>query len=191
MQPKPFALPYPRFRIEDGEIAAEGLISISGQGVADAGEKPIPAEKFGEILFLSFDDIPFATLNREGKLLVGPTIHDVQSALAFARRTRELHPGENALLAVHCMAGKSRSAAIALAINAHLAKETFGNGHEGAIVKNLLAYDPNQQMCFNPLIVAFADQILANQGALNAALDALCPPYRSWKKYWEREQFVR
>ena len=183
---KPFALPYPRFKIEDGDIKAEGLISISGSTPEPFKEKALPLENFPDVLFLHFDDIPFRSMRKEGKLLAGPSKKDVMSAMRFAKKLREKHPQPSALLAVNCMAGKSRSAAIALAINALLAKEKYGAENEGDVVKSLLAYDPNQQMCFNPMIVRFADEILQNHGALNKALDALCPPYRSWKKYWDR-----
>lgn len=177
---KPLALPYPRFKIEDGDIKAQGLISINSP-IPPVTDKEIPTENFEEILFLTFDDIPVPTLKKDGKQLKGPTREDVEKAIAFGLSLRERHPEESTLLAVHCQAGKSRSAAIALAINMALNPRQIED-----VVASLLQYDTNYQMCFNPRIIALTDNIFQTGGALNRALDKLCPAYRSWKKYWLR-----
>ena len=178
------ALPYPRYKIEEGAVKADGLISISPSDTSFY-EAPIPKENFGEILALRFDDIPAIHLWDTGRTLKGPTIESLETALAFAKRT--LGRNSQAKIAVNCLAGKSRSAAIALAVNATAAKEAWGNGHEAQTVAELLTHDPDQQMCFNPKIIDDADRLLDNQRGLHNALHKLCAPYRSWREYWERQ----
>jgi predicted protein tyrosine phosphatase len=180
---KPIALPFPRYKIEDGDVTAMGLISISPSD-PKVIEAEIPKEKFGEILVLRFDDIPVESLDD----MKGPTVEHLEAAIAFAKGlwSKETEGGGPTQIAVNCMAGKSRSAAIALAINAAHTKETLGNGHEENVVRSLLFHDPNQQMCFNPKIVDDTDRLLENGGALHQALHKLCPPARGWRHYWEK-----
>jgi len=171
------ALPYPRHKIESGSVCADGLISINLSSDL-APEVGLPTDNFNEILFLHFDDIPFLRLTRRGENLKGPLVSDVKRAIAFAKRIHKKDSG--AKIAVHCQAGKSRSAAIALAINASLNPERYEE-----VVAAMLARDPEQQMCFNPRIVAIADKLLKTHRGLDFALMKLCAPYRSWKKYWD------
>ena len=174
-------LPHPRWKIEDGLIKAEGLISISPSESAYQ-EAPIPQENFGEILMLRFDDIPIASLWEKNQRFFGPSVEAVRAATAFGLMILK----KKGTLAVNCAAGKSRSPALALAIEATLAKDEVGNGHEGTVVKNLLAHDVTHQMCFNPRIIDIANILLKNDRGLHNALERLCAPYRSWRRYWEK-----
>lgn len=178
---EPAAFPYPRYKIEDGLVKADGLITISPSD-RDFYEAPFPRENFGEILMLRFDDIPVESMQSDGKTLKGPTREDLEAAISFSRMVRAKN--RQAVIAVNCMAGKSRSPALALAITAFFAKESLGNGHEASIVSHLLAHDPTRQMCFNPKIIDDADKILENARGLHNALGRLCPSYWSWRKYW-------
>lgn len=179
VKPRPVALPYPRHKIESGEIRADGLISINLSKDPRVHDS-IPKENFGEILFLYFDDVPFESLARAGERFKGPKVSDVKKSLAFAKRIGKTCQAEAPQIAVHCQAGKSRSAAIALAINA-----SMNPGHCEETVAALLACDPEQQMCFNPRIIAIADELLQPHMGLDRALMKLCSPYRSWKRYWD------
>jgi len=178
---QPLALPYPRFKIEDGDIKAEGLVSINSPTPLPT-DRRIPEENFGKILKLTFDDIPYTTLVKNGVILIGPTREDVENAIAFGLGIRKLYPQDTTILAVHCFAGKSRSAAIALAINLAINPTQIEE-----VISSLLQYDPNSQMCFNPRIIALADEILQTGGNIDKQLHKLCPPYRSWKRYWENK----
>jgi len=175
-------LVYPRHEIESGNVTADALISIgpSAQSAEIIGiaVPQIPPDKFTHVLTLKFDDIPCAKLgNRRGiGTWYGPTTNDVEKSLDFARTHKNV-----SRVAVHCEQGKSRSAAIALAILC----DSIGEGNEEEAVNWLL--DDDGQRCFNPYIVRLADIILKRNGAIEAALDKLCPSFWSWRKYWIRE----
>jgi predicted protein tyrosine phosphatase len=171
------ASPHPRYRIEEGGIAASGLISINAIDMKNP-EVGIPVENFQDVLFLQFGDIPFPELVREGKRMKGPSIADVERAIAFAKKL--IHENPAAKIAVHCQAGKSRSAAIALAVNVSLQPE-----HHRQVLRAMLEKDTDSQMCFNPRIVEITDHLLKVSPTIDSLLLATCVPYRVWKKYWK------
>lgn len=179
---KPIALPYPQSKIESGEIYATALISIVGSAdTLSSEEVSFFGTQFEDVLYLNFDDIPFESFRGSGTIFYGPNMEDLRSSLSFAKKVKCEFDSEDLLIAVHCQAGKSRSAAIALAINIQ-----DSGGNEEEVVRNLLLYDPNKQMCFNPRIIEIADILLNGEGKINAALEKLCPAYVTWKKYWSR-----
>lgn len=184
IKPPLVTFPYPRYVIEDGLLEADALISINSP-CPKPWETPLPYSSFKDVLRLEFDDVPVVRFERDGVIYSGPTKEDLLSSLAFAERVIA-RGGE--FVAVHCTAGKSRSAAISLAILAsHL-----GGGNEELAVKTLLLHDRDQQMCFNPLLIRYADEILtgATPGPLEQALILHCPAFRGWKKYWDRQLAV-
>lgn len=163
---------YPRMVIEAG-IRADALVSICPTDKSQIA----PAFHSGPVLTLHFDDIPCDTwTDRKLRAWRGPKPEDVQEALAFGRQF------QNQTLAVHCQAGQSRSASIALAIHA----DRLGPGNEGRAVEYLLA-DGNPKIRPNPGIVRMADEILGRNGAIESALEAVCEPYVAWRRFW-REQ---
>lgn len=130
-------------------------------------------------LCLAFDDIGvesflLGTAQRSIQL-AGPTFEDVQSAIS-ARRS--LSP--EALVAVHCEFGRSRSTAIALALLA----DAHGPGREAEAVADLLRLDVDGKFHPNPRIVRFADTILLRSGRLEAALAEACSRYVNWRDLW-------
>ena len=159
----------PRRVIEAG-IRADALISINPSDQSQTA----PAFPFGPVLTLHFDDIPCdAWTDRKLRAWRGPKLGDVQEALAFGRRF------QNQTLAVHCQAGQSRSASIALAILA----DRLGAGNEGRAVDFLLV-NGNSKVRPNPGIVRMADAILERNGAIESALEAACEPYVAWRRFW-------
>ncbi|PGH59224.1 hypothetical protein CRT60_00905 [Azospirillum palustre] len=126
------------------------------------------------VLRLTFEDTGIPTYG----LYTGPTMNDVVTAIDFGRRVRDQHP--EGMLAVHCLHGRSRSTAIALALIA----DTLGPGREDDAVRLLLAQDAESRMHPNPLIVSMADAALLRLGALDEALSAACPRYVTWRAFW-------
>ena len=183
MMNKPISLSYPVTRVEDGSITADALISIRAS-VQNAHRFPEPiihpSYQDKPILILRFDDIPVESFQRKDITWIGPTKNDVLMALDFARHI--LAADRNTFIAVHCEKGKSRSAAIALAITA----DYLGAGNEGDAVRMLLEDDQEEMRCFNPGIIKMADEILDRDGAIERALMSQCKPFKSWLKYWER-----
>ena len=178
------SLPYPQAVIESGDVKADALISIRPSPInQEPAQLPrIPAENFGSILCLEFDDIALDTwTDRRGTLWTGPVEAHLQECLAFARAIFDDNP--DAFIAVHCKHGKSRSAAIALAITA----DCLGAGREAEAVDVLLKTDELGKRCFNPLIIRQADRLLARDGALENALATSCPRFVTWRDYWVRK----
>ena len=181
------ALPYSRSIIESGNIEASALISIGASEPNKhlRGDIILPKDPVYPILKLSFDDIPFESYIDDKKIIwYGPNEHDVIKALDFSREIYQKN--SDAFIAVHCEQGKSRSAAITLAILSQLA----GKGKEEYIVLKLLKDDINQQFCFNPLIIKIADRLLNNSFALEKNLEKYCPHFVTWKKYWKNKGLV-
>jgi predicted protein tyrosine phosphatase len=166
--------------IEAGGIGADALVSIRG---SERKEPPrIDANRFSQrILVQHFDDIPVAHFrDRHGADWVGPSPAQVEDALVFAR---DVAADGGSRLAVHCLKGKSRSAATALAIVADL----LGPCAEAKAVAVLLADDPEKRRCFNPGIVRFADHLLGRDGRLESALAAACPRFVTLTAFWIRQ----
>jgi predicted protein tyrosine phosphatase len=179
VKPNILAFPYPRFVIEDKLVKSDALISINSP-IKKSWEMDINYEEYKHVLLLDFDDIPFDTYQKGEETYYGPTKEHVNKAIAFSNKVKEDNID---FIAVHCTAGKSRSAGIALAILAsHL-----GEGNEELAVKSLLLHDKDQQMCFNPKIITLADEILNGKKLLDKELNNHCPAYVSWKKYWEKK----
>jgi len=179
------ALPYARNIIENGEIEANALISI-GASISNkhlrGGDIILPENAY-PILKLSFDDVPCKSyIDDKKNTWYGPTESDVIKALEFSKGIYDKNP--SAFIAVHCEQGKSRSAAITLAILSQLA----GKSHEEYIVLKLLKHDKDQQFCFNPLIIKIADRLLNNSFALEKQLEKYCPRFVTWRKYCKNKE---
>lgn len=176
------ATAYPQLAVETGAAFGDALISITGIGkppvhvaVGDFG---------GRILRLCFDDIPIAAwTDRLGNDWQGPTPGQLSVALAFGRRAVAQSSRAVCRIAVHCAHGKSRSAAVALALMA----DHLGPGGEGEAVQRLLAYDHENRISCNPGLVRMADEMLGRGGAIEAALAAACPRFVIWRAYWMRQ----
>lgn len=149
-------------------MTADALISITG---TQAEPAQIDARRFGgNVLRLIFDDVPFSVpwLAPDGQIYTGPTFAQVAEAVEFARRFDSV--------AVHCLHGRSRSAAITLAILADRCMNT-----EKAV--DQLLNRATARVHPNPGITFFAEKLLG-QPHLDAILSAECPDYRSWRAYW-------
>lgn len=168
--------------VEDGLVRADALISI--RGVAPPREPVIDAAIFGErVLVLRFDDIPVpAWRDHHGQEWVGPQPSQIADALQFARRVAETARERRGRLAVHCLQGRSRSSAVALAILA----QQLGPGREDEAVVQLLAEDEGTIAC-NPGAIRLADRLLARNVRLEAALERACPRFVTWREYWSRK----
>lgn len=159
--------------VENELALADALISIRGRTYREA---LIPFDVYtrGGILRLEFDDVAFAL----GKWVPCTEAH-LSRALTFAS---DIRARGAETLAVHCRQGKSRSAAVALAILA----EQYGSGREMEAVAELLAQDPDGTIIQpQPAIVAMADRLLERNGAIEAALEASCPLFVTWRAYWQ------
>ena len=182
---RPPSLPFPRAVVESGAIAADALISIrpAEQNAHLFPPVAIPEGRFGSVLVLPFDDIPCTSWKdgRTGTVWLGPTETHLANAIAFARGVFAVEP--EAFIAVHCEQGKSRSAAVALAVTA----DRLGSGNEEEAVRLLLENDVEQQRCFNPLLVRLADRLLGRGNAIETALERRCAPFVTWRRYWTRK----
>ena len=167
-----------RAAVEKGMVRADALISICGP---DQDAPPFNPDWFrGEVLPLAFDDIPVeAWTDRHGATWSGPSRGQVIGAIDFARY---VITHETTHIAVHCEQGKSRSAAIALAVLAATSSAT-----EQEVVATLMTQDVDAQFCFNPGIVRHADELLGREGRLEAALAEACPRFVTWRAYWRRQ----
>lgn len=158
---------------------ADGLISIRASApepceVLDLAVQQAVSGIVDAALVLRFDDVAIPAYGP----YVGPTMVDVSTALDFARRIRGRAP--EGTLAVHCLHGRSRSAAIALAILA----DEVGPGQEETAVAVLLRQDGDGKMHPNPAIMQMAEVVLLRGGRLEEALAAACPRYVKWRDYW-------
>lgn len=172
---------HPRSAVEAGLVHADALISIKGSSQAD----PVfdTALFGGRILRLSFDDIPNPTwIDHRGTMWVGPLESHVRQALAFGQSIRDASGQLPVSIAVQCEQGKSRSAAIALA----LLSNYFPLGDEAKAVTALLANDDDEQICCNPGIVRMTDNILGRSGAIETALAAACSRFVTWRRWWHQ-----
>jgi predicted protein tyrosine phosphatase len=177
-----------RTEVEAGSAeGADAVISIRGSTPAKGSELALALTQAtrGEsarLLRLSFDDIATAKLGHR----VGPTMLQITEAIELGRRVadgRHFFDGPvvgSPLIAVHCEHGKSRSAAIALALLA----DHFGDGREQDAVNALLRTDFENKMQPNPLVISLTDDCLFRYGRIDAALAALSPLYLHWRTLW-------
>lgn len=126
------------------------------------------------VLTMRFDDIGIPAYGP----YTGPTMSHVVAALDFARAARDREP--DGTLVVHCLQGRSRSTAIALAILA----DEMEPGREADAVAALLKQDLDSRMHPNSLLVALADAALLRVGALERALAEACPRHVKWREHW-------
>ena len=172
-----------------GAEGADAVISIRATAVADEPElaTALAQATRGEsarLLRLSFDDIGMP----EYEHYRGPTMTQIADAIDFARAIADgrcLFDGpstEPPLIAVHCEYGKSRSAAIALALLA----DHYGDGCERDAVNDLMRSDTEDRMHPNPLVVNMADACLWRYGRLDAALAEVSPRYVGWRDLWRQ-----
>lgn len=183
------SLPHPQVFAESGGLRGDALVSVTGKG-DPAARIDGSAFPLG-VLRISFDDVPCPEwTDARGRRWRGPSEADVSEVLAFARGVRETVGDRQAVLPVHCLHGKSRSAALALAIMA----DSLGPGREAEAVASLLsgtsaAAPPRDealaQMACNPGIVRFADRLLGRDGAIERALAEAMPRFVTWRAYWE------
>ena len=179
-----------RAEVESGAAeGADAVISIRGSAASSEPElaTALVQATRGEsarLLKLSFDDIGMAEYGH----FIGPTMTLVSDAIAYGRSIadgRHLYDGPSGappLIVVHCEHGKSRSAAIALALLA----DHFGVGHERDAVNMMMRTDVEGRMHPNPLVVSLADACLFRYGRLDAALIELSPRYASWRDLWRK-----
>jgi predicted protein tyrosine phosphatase len=166
---------YPQSVIDDRSVEGDALIAIRpGHSLF----VPRPNEWPLGILQFDFDDIPCPRWEDEGRVWIGPSAANVEDAILFGRKV--YHSYHEADLVVHCTQGKSRSAAIALAIVA----DQYGLGCEADAVRYMLERDTMKRMCFNPGIVRLAEDFLGCERRLEEALEAACPEFVSWKAFW-------
>lgn len=177
-----------RAEVESGAAeGADAVISIRGSAASSEPElaTALVQATRGEsarLLKLSFDDIGMPEYGH----FIGPTMAQVSDAIAFGRSivdVQHLFDGPSAappLIAIHCEHGRSRSAAIALALLA----DHFGVGRERDAVNMMMRMDVEGRMHPNPLVVSLADACLFRYGRLDAALIELSPRYVSWRDLW-------
>jgi predicted protein tyrosine phosphatase len=175
-----YARPYSRADIESGSVSSDGLISITGTNQLQAR---VESSLFkNRVLRLVFDDIPNAAwVGKDGILWHGPAPSQLVQALEFARHIHSQATSDT-IISIHCEKGRSRSAAIALAIVA----DSIGIGKEMEAVDFILkVVEPNRKIQFNPGLIRMADKVLDRDGALERAAEQLCPRFVSWRNYWE------
>ena len=170
-----------------GAEGADAVISIRASTEAVEPDLTIALaqatrDESARLLRLSFDDIG---IERYGHF-VGPSMAQITDAIEFGRRVIDggsFFDGPSAeppLIAIHCEHGKSRSAAIALALLA----DHLGARRERDAVNALLRSDVENRMHPNPLVVSLADDCLFRYGRINTALAELCPRYAKWRELW-------
>ncbi|MCB8878028.1 hypothetical protein [Acidisoma silvae] len=177
-----------RSEVENGAAeGADAVISIQGAHAAtnrqlDLALAQVTGNESARLLKLRFDDIGVPRYRRA----VGPTMQQIDAAIAFGRLVRsgadffDGPPAAPPTIAVHCEYGRSRSAAIGLALLA----DFLGDGREQAAVNALLRLDIQNQMQPNPFVINLADAAMFRYGRIDAALSALSPRYMAWRKYW-------
>ena len=173
---------WPRETIESGRVTADALISIGADERNLDRDAQFDVAKFGgddAVIRAYFDDLPLTEwTDRHGRRWYGPTAADIERLLAFGRRLQA------ADIAVHCLHGRSRSAAVALMLIA----DRLGPGGEALAVDLLLAHGEAHGIRVqpNPQIVVLADNLLGRRRALVTALGERCEQARTWREYWER-----
>jgi predicted protein tyrosine phosphatase len=177
-----------RVEVETG--GAEGADAVISIRASTGGIEPDLAMALAQatrgesarLLRLSFDDIGIASCGH----FVGPSMVQITDAIEFGRRVIDgstFFDGRSAeppLIAIHCEHGKSRSAAVALALLA----DHLGDGREHDAVNTLLRDDIENMMHPNPLVIGLIDDCLFRYGRINAALAELSPRYAKWRELW-------
>jgi predicted protein tyrosine phosphatase len=177
-----------RVEVEAGDAeGADAVISIRAS--TDAAEPDLATAltqatdgESARLLRLSFDAIG---MERYGHF-VGPNMAQITEVIEFGRRVVDggsFFDGPSVgppLIAIHCEHGKSRSAAVALALLA----DHLGDGHEHEAVNTLLRNDVENRMHPNPLVIGLTDDCLFRYGRINAALAELSPRYAQWRELW-------
>jgi predicted protein tyrosine phosphatase len=176
-----------RTEVETGYAdGADALISI--RGLADGNEPQLALAiaqaikgESARLLKLSFDDIGMAEYGH----FVGPTMDQVIDVIEFGRQIADGRylfdgPSSDPLIVIHCEHGKSRSAAVALALLA----DHLGDGFELDSVNCLLRADVENRIHPNPLIVNLTDSCLFRYGRLEEALATLSPRFVQWRQLW-------
>jgi predicted protein tyrosine phosphatase len=206
----PFAKPYPQYMIEEGQVRSHGLISIA----PTTTQVLIPSNTFKKVLRLTFDDVPHATFQKGNITYRGPSKEEVIEAIAFAEGC--LKDDETSDLTIHCQAGKSRSAALALIINIHVAIQKSGydkttkpnkdiQGRGGNRWSKTSSKPPNdelkkkivEQEIQRLLSIDTNTQFCFNPRIIKIGEELLgtpidpelsnhCKPYVGWKKYWSK-----
>jgi predicted protein tyrosine phosphatase len=169
------AVAVPRGYVEEGEAFGDALVSIGWTAVRQPRPFPLGFCRLG------FDDIPVREWTSDGRTWRGPRMVHVERAVSFARSVAAA--ASSARIVVHCDQGKSRSAAVALAILA----DALGRGSEPEAVARVVAGAPDRKLGFNPGVVRLADRLLGRDGAIERALEAGCPSFVTWRAYWERK----
>jgi predicted protein tyrosine phosphatase len=170
-----------------GAEGADAVISIRASTEAVEPDLTIAlaqatGNESARLLRLSFDDIG---MERYGHF-VGPSMAQITDSIYFGRRVIDgssFFDGPSAgppLIAIHCEHGKSRSAAIALALLA----DHLGVGRERDAVNTLLRSDVENKMHPNPLVISLTDDCLFRYRRINMALAELCPRYAKWRELW-------
>jgi predicted protein tyrosine phosphatase len=170
-----------------GAEGADAVISIRASTEAVEPDLAIAlAQATGgesaRLLRLSFDDIGMERYRH----FVGPSMAQITDAMEFGRRVIDgdsFFDGPSAgppLIAIHCEHGKSRSAAVALALLA----DHLGDGRERDAVNTLLRGDIENRVHPNPLVIGLTDDCLFRYGRINAALAELSPRYAQWRELW-------
>ncbi|NVN10910.1 hypothetical protein [Nguyenibacter vanlangensis] len=191
------ALPYAKEVAEAGLVEADlaragALVSIIG-----VREKParIDERRFAYgVLRVSFDDIPVPEwVAADGSRWFGPYEEQVRDVLTFGRHVRAAGCDH---VAVHCLHGRSRSPAVAVAMMA----DALGPGREAEAVSRLMtrsarpgvAPDPDsvRRILCNPGVIRLADGIMGRGGALERAVAAGVPLYAAWEGFWQAQCLV-
>lgn len=124
-----------------------------------------------------FQDVETANEAKEFKA-VAPTIQDVKQIIDYGRICLEKSKRQAVHILVHCMVGASRSTAAAFAILCLI----HGKDSEPACLKQLLAIRPDAFP--NKLVVKYADQLLARNGQMLAALKPLREEFSQAVNEW-------
>jgi len=152
------------------------VISIWHPGAERATYEPAVRHLFptARILFAVFDDI--VTEPGEGALDRPPTLEQVERILRF---TAGFRGGD--LVGIHCLAGISRSSAVATAA---VAQHLGPGGEAQAIAK---VREVRKRSHPNRLIIEYADQLLGRNGALVRAVETSFgmfsyESFKGWRK---------
>jgi predicted protein tyrosine phosphatase len=169
-----------------GAEGSDAVISI--RGIADGNEPDLSLaitqatkSESARFLRMTFDDIGIGHYGH----FVGPTMPQIADVIEFGRQIVDGRflfdgPSIDPLIVIHCEHGKSRSAAVALALLA----DHLGDGFEVQAVNSLLRADVENRIHPNPLIVNLTDACMFRYGRLEDALAEQCPRYVQWPQPW-------
>jgi predicted protein tyrosine phosphatase len=176
-----------RLEVEAG--AAEGADAIVSIRASIDGAEPelnlalaqATRCESARLLRLVFDDIGVPSFEH----FAGPTMAQITEVIDFGRQVADGWcffdgPVPDPTVVINCEHGKSRSAAIALALLA----DHFGDGNEQDAVKELLHGDLDDRIHPNPLVVALTDDCLFRYGRIGQALAEASPRFVKWRDFW-------